>query len=114
MQIIDAIYYDYMTGHIYDIIDFILTKQDQTIKSTNSIDNYGPTIEYVIDITNNSNYNKSMNPPFLHKNESTNKLCLNVGKIIFKFAPRINNEEITLKNTNQYWITYNNNNNLPL
>ena len=114
MQIIDAIYYDYMTGHIYDIIDFILTKQEQIINSTNPSDNYGPTTEYVIDIKNNDNYNKSINPPFLHKNESTNKLCLNAGKIIFKFAPRINNKEITLKNTNQYWITYNNNNNLPL
>ena len=70
-------------------------------------------VEYQINITDNNNYNSSNNPPFLHKDED-NKLYLNEGKIIFTFMlvnDIVNNK---LKNPNQYWISYNNDNNIPL
>ena len=110
IQLIDALYYDYQSNHIYDIIDFILTiKNSRPFYNDNEIWN----VEYQINITDNNNYNSSNNPPFLHKDED-NKLYLNEGKIIFTFMlvnDIVNNK---LKNPNQYWISYNNDNNIPL
>ena len=110
IQLIDALYYDYQSNHIYDIIDFILTiKNSRPFYNDTEIWN----VEYQINITDNNNYNSSNNPPFLHRDED-NKLYLNEGKIIFTFMlvnDIVNNK---LKNPNQYWISYNNDNNIPL
>ena len=107
LRIVKAEYYDYITNSIYDIIDFILINYD-SIKFNITYD-----VIYKIDIENNLNYSNSQNPPFLHK--VSNNLYLNSGKIILTFINSSSKYDNTLQNTNEYWITYNNDNsNLPL
>lgn len=108
LRLIKAEYQDSMTCQNHDIIDFILTKYHYQI-SSNEYD-----VEYSINITENDNYDYvyNGNPSFLHK--KNNNLYLNPGKIKFTFITSDSFNEITLKNTSNYWISYNNNDNIPL
>ena len=111
IRLIKAEYYDYKNKQTYDIIDFILSEYNQTINRKT----YKFRYKIILDNNNASNYDSSMNLPFISKNPTDNKLYFNEGKIIFTF---INSTDTTyinkLKNTDQYWISYNNNSNLPL
>ena len=109
LRLIDAQYYDMLTCKKYDIIDFILTNYNYTPNGTNSIYD----VEYQINITNNANYISGVNPPFLHY-EDDEQLYMNYGKILFTFIESSNNINTILKNTYQYWISYNDNDNIPL
>lgn len=108
LRLAKAEFFDNITCGIYDITDFILVKYNSTI------DNQQYTVEYLIYVENNSEYDPNINPPFLHKNGSD--IFFNTGHIRFTFiSSNINQEIVHQKTSNQYWINYNvNDNNLPI
>ena len=109
VRLVKAEYYDQITCQVYDIIDFILTKYNSVISDQTY------TVEYLIKVDNNIDYNPNINPPFLTK-DSNNIIHFNEGYIIFTFIKSSETDEIIkLKNTNKYWITYTGNqDNFPL
>ena len=111
LRLLKAEYEDLLQCQTYDIIDFILTNYNV---NQNYTGNKTFAVEYIIDITNNTNYNSNLNgnPPFLH--EKLSNLYLNKGKITFTFITSDVNNEPVLQNTSQYWISYDNSNELPL
>lgn len=105
-RLIKAEYYDNINHQIYDITDFIVVEFNVIINTQLK------DIRYFIKVENNSNYNPNANPPFLHLKD--NNLYFNEGKIVFTFdnsGSNLSEQELKLKNTNQYWISYNSSNN---
>lgn len=109
VRLISAEYIDKENNQLYNITNFILTRYNSIVSN----------VEYTQYVLNakynpNDNYQKSINPPFLH--QSNSELYFDNGTIIFTFTESSSKNDVRkINNANEYWITYTGNiENIPL